>query len=75
MIEYCNSDLILEYSWEYIIKIYFINEDDKFYIIIIKNSDESKIAKFCVIKRKYKWNHEFVWYLNENAIDIDHLKL
>ena len=60
MIEYYNSDLILEYSWKYIIKTCFINENDEFYIIIIKNLNESRITKFCVVKRKYEWNREFI---------------
>ena len=75
VIEYCNSDLILERPWERVVRACFINENDESYTMIIKNLDESRIAKFCAVKRKHERNHEFVWHSNENAIDVDRLKL
>ncbi len=41
-------------------KVEYINEDDKLYIIKIKNSDEYRIIQFYVIKFKYERNCEFV---------------
>ena len=75
MIEYCNSDLILGRPWERVVRARFINEDDESYTMIIKNSDGSRFAKFCAVKGEHERNREFVRHSDENAIDVDHLKL
>ena len=70
--KYYNNNFIFEYFWKWLIKIEFINKNDDFYIIRIKNSNESKIIQFYIIKMKYEWNWEFMKYI---IIKISFLKV
>ena len=74
VVEHCNNDLILERSWERMMRTEYINEDDGSYTIKIRSPNGRRMMQFWAMKAEHERNREFARHTHDGQVGSHSLK-